>query len=138
MAKDPDGEAYHGHDVHCAPDLRIKYRIAHVTPKKAGVFVALWKRSAAGGTEPFSVSDPFDYYWIAAPRGFFCFPKRVLAEQGILAGDARNGKRGFRLYPPGTETANPQARRSQQWQAPWFIEAPEGAAAKLRTILDTN
>ncbi len=139
-AKDANGDGYNGQDIHCGA-LRIKYREANITPKKTGVFVALWKRGINGSTEPFQVSDPFDFYWIYAPHisrpGFFCFPKNILAENGVLTGAQKEGKRGFRLYPPWGETLNQQAQRAQRWQAPYFIEEREeaGSAAKLRQIL---
>lgn len=124
--KDAESEDYNGMDLACSGNVCIKFRQAKLTPKKAGNFVALWKRSASGETEPFQLSDPFDFYLIAAEsdgrKGVFFFPKRALAENGVLTVEGREGKRGFRLYPAWVEAPNKQAAKTQQWQSVFFIE----------------
>ena len=39
----------------------IQYRASKITPTKSGQFVTVWKRNGQGITEPFSVSDLFDF-----------------------------------------------------------------------------
>ncbi|RYE38879.1 MAG: MepB domain containing protein, partial [Sphingobacteriales bacterium] len=41
----------------------------------------------------------------------------------ILSGNGKNGKRGFRVYPPWDLTENSQARKTQQWQLEYFTSA---------------
>ncbi|MGE7775384.1 MepB family protein [Chitinophaga sp. NPDC101104] len=139
MLQDAGSEDYDGHDLLCEGNVRIKYRQAKLTPKKAGNFVALWKRSGAGETEPFALSDPYDFYMIAVqsgPRsGFFMFPKQALADNGVLTVGPKEGKRGFRLYPDWVEAPNRQALKTQQWQSGYFIDLDESeAAGRLQRI----
>lgn len=138
--RDAECEEYHGFNLLCGQH-RIKFRQAKLTPKKVGNFVALWKRNAASGeTEPFHLSDPFDFYVIAvhdeAQEGFFCFPKAALAQNGVLTFGEKEGKRGFRLYPAWVAPPNRQAQRTQQWQAPYFFGREEWTCnARIRRIL---
>lgn len=116
---DPESADYDGHTLLCG-QVRIKFRRAKVTPKKAGHFVALWKRSASGETAPFDLADPFDFYLVAVEEGIFFFPRAALAENGVLTARGREGKRGFRLYAPSVAAPNPTARRAQAWQVRYF------------------
>jgi len=102
------------------------FRKAKVTPKKSGLFVTLWKRSASSVTEPFKISDEFDALLIfcseSSKQGFLNFHKNTLAHHKILS-DTKNsskGKRGFRVYPDWTIPTSDQARRTQQWQTECF------------------
>jgi len=106
--------------------FNIKYRKAKITPKKIGQFVALWKRNGLGKTEPFSLDDNFNFYFIETQHeqnhGFFVFPKMILAEKQILSADQKGGKRGFRLYTPWDFPQNRQAKNSKSWQTLYFID----------------
>lgn len=139
QVKDAGSEDYDGLDLLCNGNVRIKYRKAKLTPKKVGNFVALWKRSTSGDTEPFALSDPFDFYMIAvhseSRSGFFMFPKQALADNGVLTDGAKEGKRGFRLYPDWEEAPNRQAMKTQQWQSAYFVDLDEKEpAGRLRRI----
>lgn len=105
----------------------IKFRKAKITPKKIGQFVTLWKRNPASKqTEPFSNSDPFDFYIIYAEldnrSGFFFFPNTTLIQQHILTTPLKEGKRGFRLYPDWDIPQNKQAEKTKRWQEKFFID----------------
>ena len=104
----------------------IKYRKANITPKKIGQFVALWKRNSAGKTEPYCLDDDVDFYIIEAKQGqnhgLFIFPKRVLAEKQILSLSEKEGKRGFRVYPPWDIPNNKQAINTKSWQVGYFYD----------------
>nr|WP_245667228.1 MepB family protein [Leptospira tipperaryensis] len=106
-------------------DRKIVFRIAKITPTKAGQFVTLWKRKKGGPIEPYHIRDDIDYYMISANiqnrSGQFIFPKEVLNEKGILAGK-KAGKRGFRVYPPWDVSLNKQAQGTQAWQLNYFME----------------
>lgn len=110
-------------------DLNIKYRQAKVTPKKVGLFVTLWKRNTENKTEPFSITDTFDFYIIAAKQGadfgFFIFSKDILSTKNILSTNLKDGKRGFRVYPNWTKTQNNQATKTKAWQINYFINCSE-------------
>jgi hypothetical protein len=109
-------------------DLSIIFRVAKITPTKIGQFVTLWKRNLQGITEPFHVSDAIDFAIICTRReadfGVFVFPKTILQEKGILSDDNKDGKRGFRVYPPWDIALNTQAKQTQEWQLKYFLETP--------------
>lgn len=108
--------------------FNVKYRKAKITPTKIGQFVTLWCRNAAGVTTPYAGSDPIDFYIIATRKdqnlGLFIFPKAVLLQQGILTGEGKAGKRGFRVYPNWDIPKIKQAQQTQLWQKLYFIEIP--------------
>jgi hypothetical protein len=56
----------------------------------------------------------------------FIFPKSVLHQKGVLADDEKDGKRGFRVYPPWDIAENKQAKQTQEWQSKYFLETPIG------------
>jgi hypothetical protein len=109
-------------------DLSITFRAAKITPTKIGQFVTLWKRNLEGITEPFNISDAIDFAIICTRReadfGAFIFPKSVLQEKGVLSVDNKEGKRGFRVYPPWDIAINKQAKQTQEWQLKYFLETP--------------
>lgn len=103
----------------------IIHRVAKITPKKTGQFVAIWKRSQKGITMPFDVTDNFDLMVITIKcdhqLGQFVFPKAILANKGIIAQNGSGGKRGIRVYPPWDKVTNKQAQVSQNWQLKYFL-----------------
>ena len=123
--KDQEAEAYTGYNF-STQDERVKFRKAKITPKKIGLFVALWERASNGKTIPFHQDGPTDVYIFMAQytdkRGFFIFSKQVLANHNILSTSTKEGKRGFRLYPPWDKPTSKQALASQQWQVKYFTE----------------
>ena len=103
----------------------IQQRISKITPTKTGQFVTIWKRNENGITEPFDNSDDFDFVIITARNdnnfGQFIFPKSVLADNGIITQNGKEGKRGIRVYPPWDTTTNKQAEKTQLWQTKYFV-----------------
>lgn len=130
-----ESEEYEGFNFRLE-NKNVKYRKAKITPKKIGQFVTLWKRNAAGQTEPFHVDDDFDFYIIAVERderfGIFVFPKRVLCERQILSTSSKEGKRGFRLYAEWDKPENKQAEKTKAWQCLYFIELGENERENKR------
>jgi hypothetical protein len=118
----------------------VKFRVAKITPTKTGQFVTIWKRNERGITEPFNISDEIDFCIIAARQGinlgFFIFPKKVLHENGILADKTKDGKRGIRVYPTWDLTTSKQAKKTQEWQAKYFIELTQGVKINLKRVGD--
>lgn len=106
--------------------LRIKFRVAKITPTKIGQFVTLWKRNVSGAIAPYDMTDPFDLFIVSVRTpgrfGQFVFPNAVLFEKGILSKEGKGGKRAMRVYPPWDKTDNRQATKTQQWQLPYFFE----------------
>ncbi len=111
----------------CQFELNKKHvisRTSKITPKKTGQFVTFWKRSEDGPIAPFSESDTLDYFLVLSISdkrfGLFVFPKEILIEKGIISTKNKEGKRGFRVYPPWDEAQNKQAQITQKWQLHYF------------------
>lgn len=104
---------------------QVIFRLAKITPKKTGMFVTLWKRSKNGTTIPFHKKDNIDIVVVEVRKfsriGHFVFNKEILIEKGIIS-SSKEGKRGFRIYPPWESPSNNQAVTSQIWQLRYFFE----------------
>lgn len=142
ITQDQECEEYSGFNIEIN-QLKLKFRKAKITPKKAGQFVTLWRRNSEKQTEPFNETDNFDFYIIAAEQeekfGFFIFPKNVLIVRQILTTNQKEGKRGFRVYPDWTKTENKQAEKTQTWQTNYFINLTNNEQKnieKLKAIIN--
>jgi hypothetical protein len=104
---------------------KMVHRVSKITPTKVGQFVTIWKRNKNGQTEPFDISDDFDFMAITSRNGDnigqFIFPKSVLVDKGIITQNGKGGKRGMRVYPPWDTVTNKQAEKTQSWQINYFI-----------------
>ncbi|NNM43264.1 MAG: MepB family protein [Chlamydiae bacterium] len=111
-------------------NLRIKFRVAKITPTKIGQFVTLWKRIGTGPIQPYDRADPVDLFVISVRRGErfgqFVFPKEVLCEKDIVSKEGNGGKRAMRVYPPWDIPDNRQAEKTQKWQLLYFFEIRPG------------
>lgn len=110
-------------------DLKIYFRKAKITPKKEGQFVTFYKRIQSGIIAPFDEEDDFQFLIVNVEfenqRGYFIFPKLLLAQKNILTTSIKDGKRAFRIYSPWDEPKNKQALTSQQWQLDSFTAASD-------------
>lgn len=110
-------------------DLKIYFRKAKITPKKEGQFVTFYKRIQSGVIAPFDDEDDFQFLIVNVEfenqRGYFIFPKLLLAQKNILTTSIKEGKRAFRIYSPWDEPKNKQALTSQQWQLDCFTAASD-------------
>ncbi|MEB4615596.1 MepB family protein [Leucobacter sp. M11] len=140
VTPEPEAAGYAGGLVRVgARQLRI--RTARLTPKKTGLFVAIWTRRADGSSGPVPGDDPSDGVLLFVAegehRGAFLVPGRGPDPLGLRANlDGSGGKRGVRLYPPWSQAESAQAGRSQHAQAPFFVPAgplDPRTAAWLRT-----
>jgi hypothetical protein len=124
LKRHTEGEAY-GACSFELNGLKIEHRASRTTPTKTGQFVTIWKRSTAGITTPFDISDDIDFVVITSRSGEnvgqFIFPKAVLVEENIFSQNGNGGKRGIRVYPPWDTTQSKQASRTQRWQARYFL-----------------
>lgn len=138
---DLECEEYFGFNFHLG-SAPIKFRKAKITPKKVGQFVTLWRRNAAGITEPFDIKDEFEFYMIYVEKdelqGLFFFPKSALAAKQILINDGMDGKRGFRVYPDWDLPEDKQAAKTQAWQTKFFIDLASEADIKKAVNLSSS
>lgn len=108
----------------------IIFRAGKITPTKTGQFVTLWKRQGNEPIQPFEASDEIDFFIIAVRKkdrfGIFVFPASVLLGKKILSGNAIEGKRAMRVYPPWDRVDNAQATQTKNWQMDYFIELKPG------------
>lgn len=122
---EPESAEYHA-CTFSIDKLSVRYRSAKITPTKTGQFVTLWKRTGNGPIQPFDIGNDMDIAIISAQRGdkfgLFIFSKAILHQQGILSDTKKEGKRGFRVYPPWDAAPNSQAQKTQQWQSTCFLE----------------
>jgi hypothetical protein len=106
--------------------LRIKFRVARITPTKIGQFVTFWKRNETGAIIPYDILDTVDLFVVSVRNrdnfGQFVFPKSLLYEKGFLSKEGKGGKRAMRVYPPWDITNNKQAHVTQTWQLHYFFE----------------
>lgn len=114
---------------------KIEHRISKITPAKTGQFVTIWKRNENGVTEPFDISDDFDFIAVTSKNGAhigqFIFPKSVLADKAILSQKGKGGKRGLRVYPNWDKVVNKQAEKTQGWQAAYFVSIVHNNSADI-------
>lgn len=109
----------------------IRFRIAKITPKKIGQFVAFWEK-IEGVNRPYSYGESPDLLVIYteenAHKGHFVFPKATLKERGILSTEEKVGKMGIRIYPPWDQPTSLQGKATQQWQLAYFTTNGEEMA----------
>lgn len=102
----------------------IQHRVSKITPTKIGQFVTIWKRKKDDIIQPFDISDEIDFVIITSRSkdnfGQFVFPKSVLIDNEIISNNTKEGKRGFRVYPPWDIPNNKQAMKTQSWQLKYF------------------
>lgn len=112
----------------CLSTSKFIYREAKITPKKVGLFVAIWKRNSQGITAPYNETDDFDYLLLAIDtpdaKGFFLYPKSALADLQIITTSKKEGKRGMRVYPLLEEVMNKEAQTTFKKQQHYFYKLP--------------
>ena len=91
--------------------------------------MTFYKRIQSGVIAPFDDEDDFQFLIVNVEfenqRGYFIFPKLLLAQKNILTTSIKDGKRAFRIYSPWDEPKNKQALTSQQWQLDCFTAASD-------------
>ncbi|MEV0465130.1 MepB family protein [Nocardia tengchongensis] len=122
----------------------VRFRVGKLTPTKVGMFVTVWRRAQDGSTQPLAGEDSVDLLVVTVREGAhfgqFVFPKIALVENGVVSVAGQGGKRGFRVYPPWSATANRQAMRTQKWQCDYFLDLDDHRQLDLqraRKLYDT-
>jgi len=101
-------------------------RLAKLTPKKKGYFVAFWEKDTEGINQAYSYENSPEKLIVSVidneRRGQFIFPKKVLLKYGILKSPKQKGKMALRVYPSWVTELNKNATRTQSWQLEYFID----------------
>lgn len=107
-------------------DVSFRGRLAKLTPKKKGYFVAFWEKDSDGNNQAFHFSNSPEKVIISIVdnelSGQFVFPKEVLLKKNILKSQASVGKMAIRVYPSWETDLNPSAFKTQKWQTKYFID----------------
>ncbi|WP_432352941.1 MepB family protein [Sporosarcina sp. A2] len=118
----------------------IRFRVAKITPKKIGQFVALWEKDGNHKNQPFTYDKSPDFIVINTFTedhfGQFIFPKKVLATRNILKTDDTNGKMAFRVYPSWDMPTSKQGLATQKWQLTYFIDLSDADAEPSQKVLE--
>jgi len=124
-----DESADYGASEFTINNQSVKFRVGKITPTKVGQFVTFWKRIGKGPILPYDFNDSFDFLVVSVRAenhlGQFVFPKAVLCEKRVVSCNGKEGKRAIRVYPPWDKTDNSQAKKTQIWQLPCFINFSE-------------
>ncbi|MDW5287491.1 MepB family protein [Formosa sp. PL04] len=138
FVSESEGSAYEA----CQFTLNDKYiicRTAKITPKKVGQFVTFWNRNKNDVTQPFCEDDAFDFYVINVCKdellGQFVIPKAAGISHGLVTTSTKEGKRGFRVYPPWDVASSSQAKRTQVWQLKYFVSLKDPIDFELVKII---
>lgn len=130
---EPESSGYESGIVQL-PSGMWRIRTARITPTKPGAFVAVWRRTEMGATEPFDETDPcmglLVFVADGPHAGAFAFTREHLIALKVLRSAHSPGKRGFRVYPSWCTELNAQARKSQAQQAPAFTEYADPRATR--------
>lgn len=125
ITKEEESTEYGAHHFQLN-DKYIRFRVAKITPTKAGQFVTIWKRVNNGPIQPYDATDPVDFFVISTRKGEqfgqFVFPKTVLIKHNVISNNHKGGKRAIRVYPPWENNLNQQAKKSQKWQIEYFLD----------------
>lgn len=129
----------HGACTFALNTICVAFRAAHITPRKAGQFVTLWKRTENGLIAPYEIDDPIDLFIISVrddeQLGHFIFPKQLLWKKEIVAKAGHGGKRALRVYPPWDTPKSAHAKKMQKWQCEHFYRiAPYPDGERLKAL----
>lgn len=105
----------------------VRFRVASITPTKAGQFVAFWEKDINNKNQPYLYEEAPDLLVITTFKnenefGQFIFPKEVLLQRDILRSTTTNGKMALRVYPGWDSPSSKQAMTTQKWQLPYFVD----------------
>ncbi len=123
----------------------IRFRVAKITPKKSGQFVAIWEKDPFGKNSAFDYSTAPDLLVVTCFKeqrlGQFIFPKQLLLQKKILKNQQQRGKMAFRIYPSWDHPTSKQAIATQVWQLPYFVTqdtAKKQFSDKIQTLYKEN
>ena len=114
-----------------------RMRLAKLTPKKKGYFVAVWEKDSTGVNQAYRYENSPETLIISIIAGEKCgqfiFPKSALLTYGILKNATQKGKMAFRVYPSWVVNLNATAKKTQAWQINYFVDLSPGFAVEKLT-----
>ena len=123
----------------CLNQRVYRTRLAKLTPKKKGYFVAAWEKDANGTNQAYQYEDSPNKLIVSVIDGEKCgqfiFPKSVLLAKGILKTATQKGKMAFRVYPNWVSDLNATAKKTQAWQSDYFIDGSNGFEAEKLKVM---
>ncbi|GEN87177.1 MepB family protein [Oceanobacillus sojae] len=138
ILKEPQNMEYEGTTFNINEN-KYRSRLAKRTPKKDGYFVVFWEKDVNHCNQAFAYSESPDKIVFSIidkdVKGQFIFPKSLLLEKGILRTNDNKGKMAIRVYPSWERSLNNSAKKTQAWQAPYFIDVSNEIDMKRLTEL---
>ncbi|CEI81219.1 MULTISPECIES: MepB family protein [Oceanobacillus] len=124
IVNEPQNMEYEG-TTFTIHETMYRSRLAKRTPKKKGYFVVFWEKDVNQRNQAYAYSESPDKIMISIIdkdlKGQFIFPKSLLLEKRILRTIDNKGKMAIRVYPSWEKSLNNAAKKTQAWQAPYFI-----------------
>ena len=139
--KEEKQNAKYGAGIFQLSSRTVRFRVANQTPKKEGQFVAFWEKDRNNKNSPYSYEEAPDFCVITTFKnknefGQFVFPKEVLLQQNILKSASTKGKMAIRVYPIWDNPLSKQAKETQKWQLPYFVELSQVNQLTLEKVTD--
>lgn len=119
----------------------VRFRVANITAAKTGQFVAFWEKDENNKNQPYSYEEAPDLLVIITFKnenefGQFVFPKETLLKQNILRSASAKGKMAIRVYPGWDSPNSEQAKKTQKWQLPYFIDMSKPSKLLSKKIIE--
>ena len=132
--------AKYGAGIFRVASKTVRFRVANITPTKVGQFVAFWEKDENNKNQPYAYKDAPDLLVITTFKsesefGQFIFPKDILLNRGILSTNSAKGKMALRVYPSWDMPTSDQAKKTQKWQLPYFVDMSDSNQLTTEKII---
>ncbi|MBM7542794.1 MepB family protein [Amphibacillus cookii] len=140
-AQEEKQNAKYGAGIFRLSSRTVRFRVANITPTKAGQFVAFWEKDENNKNQPFTYEEAPDLLVITTFKddsefGQFIFPKEILFKQDILRFNSKKGKMAIRVYPSWDKPPSKQAMKTQKWQLPYFVDMSDPSKLPTDKIIE--
>jgi len=120
-------------------ETMFRSRLAKLTPKKKGYFVAFWEKDANNQNIAFQFNNSPDKLIIVIDddqqKGQFIIPKDELRKRHVLTDTNKVGKMAMRVYPSWIKDLNSSAQKTQAWQCQYFVDAKDDDLTEKINVL---
>ena len=124
LLKEPESKEY-GADTFEVNHLKVRFRVAQVTPKKVGQFVTLWRRMGTGPIQPFHEADLVDRFVVSVRKGeslrHLFFRSLFWSYKASFRQIRERVNELYVFIPPGIEQTTVKRRRPSHgnWNSSW-------------------